>query len=164
MTYEEESSNWSHIFQECSACFKFWVWYRGWGKVRILCQGCQCFWHSVSMLQLLFVPSAYNRQRPQGRETSPALLSDDHSWHSPDFSQVAAPTTAEAFQCCGQMEDASCDVFTHVGWCRHGEKITRFFSAKNGSPWVWLGTSRFGWVWNSIRWTWSSKFLTASFN
>lgn len=43
------------------------------------------------------------QQRLQGGETSPVLLSDDHSWHSSDFSQVSAMTTAEAFQS-GQME------------------------------------------------------------
>lgn len=150
MTYEEESCNRSHIFQECWACFKFWVWYRGWGKVRILCQGPQCFWHSASMLQLLFVPSALNRQRPQGRETSPALLSDDHSWHSPDFSQVATPTTAEAFQWSGHMEDASCDVFTHVGW--ESLSLTRKLHHLDV-------------VWKSIWWTWLSNFfLPASLN
>lgn len=63
------------------------------------------------------------QQRLQGGETSPALLSDDHSSHSSDFSQVAAMTTAEVFHS-GQMEDGPCDIFSSVRWCHHREKIS----------------------------------------
>lgn len=66
------------------------------------------------------------QQRLQGGETSPGLLSDDHSWHSSDFSQVAAMTAAEAFQS-GQMEDVSCDSFTPARWRHRREKIMCFF-------------------------------------
>lgn len=136
----------------------FGVWY--WVVVELgsSARGCQRL-AQCEHAAAVVCTKCVEQQRLQGGETSPALLSDDHSWHSSDFSQVAAMTTAEAFQS-GQMEDVLCDIFSPVWWCHHRENIFFIFfyflhKANRGSElfstqplgpcWCWAAVLIVGW-------------------